>query len=78
MRTKRFLKVPVLLVGFFTLLIPASAQTTGRPSRITEQVDEKNLAELKGNTHPLARPEFDRGTAPADLPMNVVSRVLDA
>jgi hypothetical protein len=41
-------------------------------------VDEKNLAELKGNTHPLARPEFDRGTAPADLPMNVVSRVLDA
>ena len=42
----------------------------GRPSRITEQVDEKNLAELKGNTHPLARPEFDRGSAPADMPMN--------
>src|SRR5207244_3011741 len=26
--------------------------------------------ELKGNTHPLARKEFDQGTAPADLPMN--------
>jgi len=40
-------------LAFFALTIPASAQTIGRPSRVTEQVDQKNLAELKGHTHPL-------------------------
>jgi subtilase family serine protease len=33
-------------------------------------VDDNDLIELKGNTHPLARPQFDQGAAPADLPMN--------
>ena len=36
---------------------------------ITEAIDDSQLATLKGNTHPLARPEFDLGTAPASLPM---------
>src|SRR5215471_8345485 len=31
---------------------------------------------LKGNTHPLARPEFDRGLAPDDLPMERMLLVL--
>ena len=31
---------------------------------------------LKGNTHPLARPEFDRGPAPANLPLNRMLLVL--
>jgi hypothetical protein len=32
-------------------------------------VDEANLVTLYGNTHPLARPEYDQGAAPDDLPM---------
>jgi len=43
---------------------------------ITEPIDESKLAVLKGNTHPLARPEFDLGTAPATLPMQRMLLVL--
>ena len=51
------------------------AQTSPR-ILITKPVDENQLAVLKGNTHPLARAEFDRGAAPADLPMNRMLLVL--
>jgi hypothetical protein len=36
---------------------------------ITQPVDETQVTILHGNTHRLARPEFDLGTAPASLPM---------
>src|SRR5437588_9250220 len=39
----------------------AVAQTTNIPARITQAIDEKNLVVLRGNVHPLARPEFDQG-----------------
>jgi subtilase family serine protease len=39
-------------------------------------VDESQLTVLKGNTYPLARPEFDLGTAPASLPMERMLLVL--
>jgi hypothetical protein len=43
---------------------------------ITQAVDETRLTVLKGNTHPLARPQFDLGTAPATLPMQRMLLVL--
>jgi len=43
---------------------------------IMQPVDEAQLTVLKGNTHPLARPEFDLGTAPATLPMQRMLLVL--
>jgi subtilase family serine protease len=43
---------------------------------ITQAVDETRLTVLKGNTHRLARPEFDQGTAPATLPMQRMLLVL--
>ena len=43
---------------------------------ITQAVDESRLTVLRGNTHPLARPEFDLGTAPATLPMQRMLLVL--
>ncbi len=43
---------------------------------ITQPVDESQLTTLKGNTHPLARPQFDLGTAPASLPMERMLLVL--
>lgn len=45
-------------------------------NRITQPIDESNLTTLKGNTHPLARPEFDQGPAPANLPLNRMLLVL--
>jgi subtilase family serine protease len=48
---------------------------TPRPL-ITQPVDETQLTVLKGNTHPLARAEFDLGTAPATLPMRRMLLVL--
>jgi hypothetical protein len=54
----------------------AGAQTANVPARITEAVDEKNLVTLKGNVHPLARLEFDRGAAPPDLRMDRMLLVL--
>src|SRR5215467_6945176 len=43
---------------------------------ITQALDESRLTVLKGNTHPMARPEFDLGTAPATLPMERMLLVL--
>jgi hypothetical protein len=73
----------VLLVSaclaLFTLSAGArqdqSPQSAVQP-RITQPVDEANRIALKGNTHPLARPEFDRGPAPANLPLNRMLLVL--
>ena len=54
---------------------PQAAVATPRPL-ITETLDESRLTMLKGNTHPLARREFDLGTAPASLPMERMLMVL--
>jgi len=43
---------------------------------ITQPVDESQLTVLRGNTYPLARPQFDLGTAPATLPMQRMLLVL--
>ena len=53
----------------------AAQSVTPRPL-ITQAVDESRLTVLKGNTHPLARPEFDLGTALASLPMQRMLLVL--
>jgi subtilase family serine protease len=66
---------PALYRAFLSaslLLLPSVvfAQSDAVQSRITQPIDETNLVTLKGNTHPLARPEFDRGPAPESQPMN--------
>ena len=52
------------------------AQTANAPGRITQAVDMENLVTLRGNTHPLARPEYDQGAAPDSLPMERMLLVL--
>jgi len=70
------------MIGTLMLSAPLLGQeasqavsTTPRPL-ITQSIDESQLTTLKGNTHPLARPEFDLGTAPASLPMKRMLLVL--
>ncbi len=53
-----------------------TASLSARGPLVTEPLDESKLAVLKGNTHPLARREFDLGTAPATLPMQRMLLVL--
>src|SRR6202142_161907 len=73
-----------ILVGFFVLflaLIPflaarVSGQTGNVPSRIGGAVDNAKWTILRGNTHPMARAEFDRGAAPASLTMEHMMLVL--
>ncbi len=38
-----------------------TGQTPLVPARVTQTVDPSNLVTLRGNVHPMARPEFDRG-----------------
>jgi hypothetical protein len=54
----------------------AFAVSNAAEPRIVQAVDESRLTRLKGNTHPLARARFDRGVAPADLPMDRMLLVL--
>ena len=54
----------------------AAAQTTSIPARITQAVDENNLVVLKGNVHPLARPEFDQGPVADAQPLNRILLLL--
>jgi subtilase family serine protease len=82
-----FVAKPCLRLTFFAALLCAltlhAAQAQQAQSAlgvpqplIAEPVDESRLTLLKGNTHPLARPQFDLGTAPASLPMRRMLLVL--
>ncbi len=53
----------------------SAAQTAVVPARITQAritqaIDETQLVRLRGNVHPLARPEFDQGIVSDAAPMN--------
>ena len=70
----------VLVVSFG---VSAGAQSSDIPPiigqtrpLITNALEESRLATLKGNIHPLARPEFDLGTADGSLPMKRMLLVL--
>src|SRR5437899_1151453 len=58
------------------LAVLSVAQQVPPQSLITQPVIESQVTTLKGNTHPLAQPQFDIGTAPPDLPMQRMLLVL--
>lgn len=66
----------VVLSSFALAQRPLAQPAPATQPLITQAVDESRLTVLKGNTHPLARPEFDLGTAPATLPMQRMLLVL--
>ena len=61
----------------FTVLLTAygAAQQVRRPL-ITRPIDDNTVVTLPGNTHPMALPAFEVGTAPPDLPMRRMLLVL--
>jgi hypothetical protein len=62
-----------VVLGTLSLALIATpavqAQTHPVPARVTAQVDDTRTVQLKGNVHPLARPEFDRGAVADSQPM---------
>src|SRR5580692_3466639 len=67
------------LVLLFAVTFPAfsPAQTAPpRPALITQPIEESKLTVLRGNTYPLALAKYDRGAAPASLPMQRMLLVL--
>jgi hypothetical protein len=70
--TRKRLALPRLctvLAFILACAIQTAAQSPNLAPRITQPIDESNLVVLRGNTSPLARPEFDQGAAPASLPL---------
>lgn len=72
--TSRFLVLALLAVGFAGQS-SLKAQTV-TPSRITATITDQTMVPLRGNVHPLARAEFDRGPAPVSLPTERMILVL--
>jgi hypothetical protein len=60
----------------FSAAVVKVAQTANVQSRISQAVDEKNMVTLKGNTHPMAKAQYDRGEEPGGLAMNRMLLVL--
>src|SRR5258708_37885197 len=58
------------------LSIPGIAPQLAPQPLIAQPIDDAQVTTLKGNTHPLARPQFDIGAAPPNLPMNRMLLVL--
>jgi hypothetical protein len=77
--TRKLPAFPGLCIAVFLILscpLRVGAQSAQVPARISLPIDETNLITLHGNTHPLARAEFDQGAAPASLPMKRMLLVL--
>jgi subtilase family serine protease len=78
MRTQPIFAAKLLSASAFCLLASTVcfAQANNARVRITQPVDEAKLTVVHGNTHPLARAQFDRGAAPYSLPMQRMQLVL--
>jgi hypothetical protein len=66
----------LLSVSLVLFSLTSLAQDRAVRARVTQTVDLNSLITLRGNIHPLARPEFDQGVAPDDLPMQRMLLVL--
>jgi Pro-kumamolisin, activation domain/Chitobiase/beta-hexosaminidase C-terminal domain len=57
-------------------VVLASRQADSQQSQIRQPINASKLVVRKGNVHPWAQARFDRGPAPASLPMNQMLLVL--
>jgi hypothetical protein len=72
--------LPLLATVAFILAasVPASSQSRlpAPRTRVLQAVDDAHATTLSGNTHPLARPEFDQGALPDATPLHRIVLVL--
>jgi len=71
-------RLAVLLLLVVGILLPAvsGAQSSRSARRIVSAVNEADLVQLRGNTHPLAQPQFDQGLVSDSLRMEHMFVVL--
>jgi hypothetical protein len=74
---------PIVLQAILLMLLAAmlpsfshAQNAPPKPALITQPVEESQLTILRGNTYPLALAKYDRGAAPASLPMQRMLLVL--
>jgi subtilase family serine protease len=62
-----------VLLTLLTLLCPSQALFAQAPlkDRVVQAVDNSQVTAVKGNVHPMARPEFDQGRVDPSMPMRV-------
>ena len=67
----------MLVSGFWNVALgQAPEDAAAAAPQIVQPIDEGKLLQLGGNTHPLARPEFDKGEVAADFSMDRILLVL--
>src|SRR5208282_4117038 len=72
--SRTFWLVAGLMACLFAIASPLLAQQA--PALVTQTVNNSVRTVLPNNVHPLARPEFDQGEAPADLVLHRLMLVL--
>src|ERR1700722_14380781 len=75
----QWVRRPALATLFACLFLAggvAEAQTASAQRRLFEPINEASLTTLRGNTHPLAQPAFDRGAAAGDMALDRMLLVL--
>jgi Pro-kumamolisin, activation domain/Bacterial Ig-like domain (group 3) len=72
------LKLAAPTTALLLLAVPAVSQSSAPSpqSRVLRAVDDSSVTPLQGNTHPLARPEFDQGALDDAAPMRRMVLVL--
>src|ERR1700680_3401223 len=77
MRPKYLSPAILALVVVLIPLIPTGVSgQAGVQPRITDPIDNTQLTTMRGNVHPMAASQFDRGAAPASLQMDHMLLVL--
>src|SRR5204862_8299694 len=71
-----FARISHVVLLLLILAALASAQESNVPPLIVQAVYDSQLTTLKGNTHPFARAQFDRGSTPPDLLMRRILLLL--
>jgi Pro-kumamolisin, activation domain/Bacterial Ig-like domain (group 3) len=75
-RVCRSLFVAVAVLCAWTAVASAQVHLPAPQSRIVQAVDDSRRTILTGNTHPLARAEFDRGSLADETPLRRLQLVL--
>jgi subtilase family serine protease len=75
-RSRRSVPIAFALLSLLVFGLPKWAWAQAGQPLITQTVDNTKLTVLKGNTHPLARAQYDHGPAPATLSMQRMLLVL--
>jgi hypothetical protein len=71
------LRISLVVLGSFFLSGRLALPQNPAKSAITREIDDSRPVALPHNTHRLPRTEFDRGAAPASLPMDRMLLVLN-